>query len=97
MQILPPLPLHLFTSLPLYLFTFCPFHSQPLVYPHTHTEAHITMALTSSLGLPLGTIMPAFELPGTDGHSYSPDSFAEAEILVIVFTCNHCPYSYNFV
>ncbi len=51
------------------------------------------MALTSSLGLPLGTMMPAFELPGTDGKEYSPDSFAEAELLVVVFTCNHCPYA----
>jgi peroxiredoxin len=38
-------------------------------------------------------MMPAFELPGTDGKEYSPDSFAEAELLVVVFTCNHCPYA----
>jgi peroxiredoxin len=38
-------------------------------------------------------MMPAFELPGTDGNTYSPSSFAEAEILVVVFTCNHCPYA----
>lgn len=35
---------------------------------------------------------PDFELPATDGKTYSLDSFKEAEVLVIFFTCNHCPY-----
>ena len=36
---------------------------------------------------------PSFELPGTDGETYSPEDFAGAEALLVVFTCNHCPYA----
>jgi len=31
-------------------------------------------------------------LPGTDGNQYSTKSFADRKILVIIFSCNHCPY-----
>lgn len=51
------------------------------------------MALTYSNGMPLGTRLPDFDLPCTDGRNYSPSSFADAELLVVVFTCNHCPYA----
>ncbi|MGA2622931.1 MAG: thioredoxin family protein [Bacteroidota bacterium] len=37
--------------------------------------------------------MPEFgNLPGTDGKHYSPKNFPDRKILVIVFSCNHCPY-----
>lgn len=39
----------------------------------------------------IGTNAPDFKLPGTDGKIYSLSSFAKAKILLIVFTCNHCP------
>ena len=51
------------------------------------------MALTHSKGMPAGTKAPAFSLPGTDGSVHSLDSFADAEALLVVFTCNHCPYA----
>ena len=51
------------------------------------------MALMQSKGMPLGTPAPAFSLPGVDGKTWSLDSFSEAELLVVVFTCNHCPYA----
>ena len=41
--------------------------------------------------LAIGAIAPDFSLVGTDGKTYSLSSFKEAKILVIVFTCNHCP------
>ena len=41
--------------------------------------------------LPLGSALPDFKLPGVDGRDYTPADFAQAEIVVIVFTCNHCP------
>jgi thiol-disulfide isomerase/thioredoxin len=41
--------------------------------------------------LPLGSPLPDFKLPGIDGHDYTPADFAPAELLVMVFTCNHCP------
>jgi len=43
----------------------------------------------STLGI--GDKAPDFRLPGVDGRMYRLRDFAEAEILVIVFTCNHCP------
>jgi peroxiredoxin len=46
-----------------------------------------------SKGMPLGTPAPAFTLPGVDGVSYSLDSFRDARLLVVIFTCNHCPYA----
>ena len=33
-----------------------------------------------------------FNLPATDGKTYSLSSFIDSKFLVIFFTCNHCPY-----
>src|SRR5450432_1117665 len=41
--------------------------------------------------LAIGSKAPDFNLPGVDGRTYSLRSFADAIVLVIVFTCNHCP------
>jgi thiol-disulfide isomerase/thioredoxin len=41
--------------------------------------------------LPLGATLPAFSLPGIDGNTYTDRSFADAKLLVLVFTCAHCP------
>jgi peroxiredoxin len=51
------------------------------------------MALTYSKGMALGTPAPPFSLPATDGKTYSLNDFREAKTLVVVFTCNHCPYA----
>jgi peroxiredoxin len=51
------------------------------------------MALAHSKGLPLGSPAPSFRLRGTDGDTYDLESFASAKALVVVFTCNHCPYA----
>ncbi|MEF8790432.1 MAG: thioredoxin family protein [Haloarculaceae archaeon] len=40
-----------------------------------------------------GDAAPPFELQGTDGETYTLDSFADHEALLVVFTCNHCPYA----
>ena len=42
--------------------------------------------------VPLGTIARDFELDGTDGKTYSLNSFVDKEVIVIIFMCNHCPY-----
>ena len=42
--------------------------------------------------LSLGAKAPNFDLPATDGKSYSLKSFDAYDTLVIFFTCNHCPY-----
>jgi peroxiredoxin len=41
--------------------------------------------------LPIGASAPDFSLLGTDGKMYSLASFKSAKVLVVVFTCNHCP------
>jgi peroxiredoxin len=40
----------------------------------------------------LGTEAPQFDLPGVDGQNHSLNSYANAEVLVLVQWCNHCPY-----
>ena len=42
--------------------------------------------------LQLGSSAPDFELPATDGKTYSLANLQDADVLVIFFTCNHCPY-----
>ncbi len=51
------------------------------------------VALESETVLERGDEAPAFELPGTDGNTYSLDDFAAYEALLVVITCNHCPYA----
>jgi peroxiredoxin len=41
--------------------------------------------------LPIGSAAPDFRLPGVDGKTYSLQDFAGAKVLVVIFTCNHCP------
>ncbi len=41
--------------------------------------------------LEIGQPAPDFSLPGVDGKAYGLDDFADAKVLVVVFTCNHCP------
>lgn len=42
--------------------------------------------------LEIGEKAPDFSLKATDGNTYSLDDFKEARVLVIFFTCNHCPF-----
>jgi peroxiredoxin len=41
--------------------------------------------------LDIGATAPDFRLPATDGNKYALSDFND-EVLVIFFTCNHCPY-----
>jgi thiol-disulfide isomerase/thioredoxin len=43
--------------------------------------------------LAIGAAAPDFHLKGVDGKIYSLNSFSKADILVVVFMCNHCPTS----
>jgi peroxiredoxin len=49
--------------------------------------------LESDSDLDAGDPAPAFELPGTDGETYTIADFATSRALLVVFTCNHCPYA----
>ena len=45
-----------------------------------------------SFTLDIGAQAPDFELPATDGKTYKLSDFGDAGVLVVFFTCNHCPY-----
>lgn len=42
--------------------------------------------------LDIGQKAPEFRLPATDGKTYSLADFDAAAVLVVFFTCNHCPF-----
>jgi peroxiredoxin len=42
--------------------------------------------------LELGSTAPAFDLPGVDGKRHGLDEYADAAVLALVQSCNHCPY-----
>ncbi len=53
-------------------------------------------ALTASAdthppALAIGSPLPDFNLKGVDDKMHTPAEYASAKILMIVFTCNHCP------
>jgi len=61
------------------------------------------LALTAALIIPsaakpetiktiaIGAVAPNFSLPGVDGKNHTLNDFATSKVLVIIFTCNHCP------
>lgn len=46
-------------------------------------QAHPTLAIGSSA--------PNFELPGIDGAIHKLSDYSASRVLVVIFTCNHCP------
>ena len=45
-----------------------------------------------SFTLQIGERAPDFRLPATDGKTYELGDFEQDPVLVVFFTCNHCPY-----
>ena len=41
--------------------------------------------------LKIGDLAPDFQLPGVDGNMYSLEDFKKKKIVIIMFSCNHCP------
>jgi len=50
------------------------------------------MVMTASTMLPLGTEAPPFALPDIAGKTVSVSDFDAADVLLVVFMCNHCPF-----
>ena len=40
----------------------------------------------------IGSLAPGFNLKATDNNFYNLSSFSDKKLLVIMFTCNHCPF-----
>ena len=51
------------------------------------------MALLESIKIPLGTTIPSFELKDAFGKTFKSDELFGDRGLLVVFTCNHCPYA----
>lgn len=62
----------------------------PLIFAWALAPA-AAAAETSYPTLPLGATAPDFNLPGVDGRNWKLSDFRDAKVLVVVFTCNHCP------
>ncbi len=69
-----------------------------LLLPSCSTEHRVTFEAdpqpvekTEVVPLPIGAEAPEFNLPGVDGKYYTLDDFADAKLLLVIFTCNHCP------
>jgi peroxiredoxin len=54
------------------------------------------VVIAQTYKLRAGAPAPPFDLPGTDGGRHSLASFAAKPVLVVIFSCNHCPYVQAF-
>ena len=50
-----------------------------------------TLASREVEPLKIGAQAPDFDLPGVDGRNWSLSDFKDAKLLMVIFTCNHCP------
>src|ERR1700758_4356250 len=70
------------------------FFALLLALPEAQVARDISTAVGTPTGHPilaLGSPPPDFALPGIDGKVHHLVDYAGSPILVIVFTCNHCP------
>ena len=42
--------------------------------------------------LKIDSAIPGFSLTGVDDKTYDLNSFSDKKILIVIFSCNHCPY-----
>lgn len=50
----------------------------------------------SAVGVAVGDAAPSFRLKNVDGKFVDLDDYRSSKGLVVVFTCNHCPYSVKY-
>ena len=53
----------------------------------------LSMGAIAQKGYKVGDVAKGFELKGLDGKMMSLESMTEAKGYIVIFTCNHCPYS----
>jgi len=51
------------------------------------------MSLMESIQLPLGSMMPKFCLQNPHGDTFDSDKLFGPKGLLVIITCNHCPYA----
>ncbi|MEM7036254.1 MAG: thioredoxin family protein [Bacteroidota bacterium] len=47
-------------------------------------------------GVSVGDVAPKFNLKNIDGKMVALDDYAEEDGAIVIFTCNHCPYSVKY-
>jgi peroxiredoxin len=63
-----------------------------VLWPLTFAVVQPSIAAPQGLSeLKIGDRAPDFDLPSVDDKRYSLKDFADAKLLLVVFTCNHCP------
>ncbi len=56
------------------------------------TACHVSSAWAADVTpLAIGASAPDFDLPGVDDQNHQLSDYADAKVLVVIFTCNHCP------
>ncbi len=68
-----------------------------LLVVSTFSSARVSHAGQYNSGINIGDAAPAWkDLPGVDDKSYSLEDFKDKDVLVVVFTCNTCPYAVDY-
>lgn len=78
-----PANLHRWAASSVKSFLACAIVLSAAVSSATTQESHPTLAI--------GSHAPDFDLPGIDGKMHKLADYSSAKVLVLVFTCNHCP------
>ena len=81
-----------------------PFKSPPLPLPRIIATLLVAVTITCSAlagefnpTRNIGDVVPAWSgLPGTDGRKHSWEDLADTDAVVVVFTCNDCPYAVDY-
>lgn len=56
----------------------------------------LSLHAQDSKGYSVGDDAETFNLLNVDGEMVSPEQFTEAKGFIVVFTCNHCPFSVKY-
>ncbi len=69
------------------MLAFAPFALMAMIATRTPVQADPP----GLKPLAIGSAAPDFRLPGVDGKDHSLAEYAGSKVLVVAFTCNHCP------
>jgi peroxiredoxin len=69
----------------------CPRRFLSLLIPGILTLVVQSVIAKDVSTLEINSPAPELGLPGVDGKTYQLDDFADSKLLVLIFTCNHCP------
>jgi len=71
------------------IISFSNFASAKFIHCTSFKQKDCVM---STKTLQIGSTIPDFDLLSIDGKTYSLDAFKDKKALIIIFSCNHCPY-----